>query len=171
MKALSLNIILCFVAAFILLPGQAFAQKPLIVGCVFGVMKDHVDGGGSGLVPASKVPLSPGVTYGWVIKVATKEPAVRWREEFTLPSAPDYWPAGVAVSADRRTSTTERETYVINETIQNFWTVVKGDPAGMYVIHITLEGGEEVTFRFDVKPEYSLQDASLGSNGCSFQSV
>lgn len=172
MKASFLGFILLFMAAIMMaLPVQAAPQKPLVVDCVFGVMKDHADADGPGLVPASKVPLTPGVSYGWVIKVATDEPVVRWREEFTLPSAPDYWPSGVSVSADRRTSTTVRETYVVDETIQNFWTVVDGDPAGMYVIHITLEGGEEVTFRFDVKPEYSLQDASLGSNGCSFQSV
>jgi hypothetical protein len=107
-------------------------------------------------VPSLTVPYEVNQAYGWVIEVETAKPTVKWREEFTLPGPPETWSEGNVegnhtISSDRKTSVTERETHPQRGLIHNAWAVALGDPKGRYVIKVTIEGGGERTFEFEVK--------------------
>ncbi len=108
------------------------------------------------LTTTTSVPLKVGQHYGWSILLKTTKPVVRWREEFTLPSAPVTWGGGDSpdprrtVSADRKTSVLEVEAVPKRNTIDHMWEVVAGDPEGHYVIRVTIDGANEQVFEFDV---------------------
>lgn len=109
-----------------------------------------------GFQPTTKVPFRDGQSFGWVIQLDTKRDLIRWREELRLPSAPQTWQADEksgkhTVSADRRTSTLEREARIENGLIYNFWQVSPGDPKGRYTLRLMLEGMLVSTFEFDVE--------------------
>jgi hypothetical protein len=105
--------------------------------------------------PSKTVPLSVNQAYGWVVKLRTKQDKVKWREEFTLPAAPAIWdnpPASLReLSADRKTSTLEKEVSPNNGTIFNAWSVAPGDPTGRYTIRLTIEDAEPIVFEFEVR--------------------
>jgi len=109
------------------------------------------------LTTSTSVPLKVGQHYGWSILLKTSKPAVKWREEFTLPSAPATWGGGDApdprrtVSSDRKTSVLEVEAVPERDTIDHMWEVVPGDPEGHYVIRVTIDGANEQVFEFDVR--------------------
>jgi len=103
------------------------------------------------------VPLVSGQPYGWIALVKPTQVKVHWREEFTLPAAPDTW-AGEAqpntsqsVSADRRTSITEGEEIPTQGVIMRVWSVAPGDPAGTYRIRVFIENRLIQSFEFEVK--------------------
>jgi hypothetical protein len=150
----------------------ASAQPPMIVECVFGIVIDHKNTSQDTFIPTSQVPLVEKQGYGWAMVLNTDKQVVKWREEFTLPSAPEIWGADdVKLSEDRRTSTVERETPVIGGTIQNFWAVAPGDPEGEYRISVVLENGEAVMFTFNVSAKYTVETIKPDNNGCSLGSV
>jgi hypothetical protein len=115
----------------------------------------NVDGAGRiSLVESNRVPLVTGQGYGWQIFLETDKPRIRWREEFTLPRAPEIWGQGetpVFLSADRRTAVTEQEVDASRGVIGHAWSVAPGDPAGRYVIRVFVEGQLAATFEFDVQ--------------------
>jgi hypothetical protein len=109
-----------------------------------------------GFQPTSKVPFKDGQSFGWVIQLDTKRDLIQWREELRLPSAPQTWQADEksgkhTISADRKTSTLEREARIENGLIYNFWQVSPGDPKGRYTLRVMLEGMLVSTFEFDVE--------------------
>ncbi|HEV2531562.1 hypothetical protein [Phenylobacterium sp.] len=103
--------------------------------------------------PTTKISRAAKPNYGWVIQVKTDKPSVHWREEFTLPAAATWGVEGgpTRVSKDRRTAVTERDVAPSEGLILNSWAVADGDPAGHYVIKVSVDGGPEQRFDFDVE--------------------
>lgn len=106
--------------------------------------------------PTNKIPLIPNQGYGWIIKLHTTKPTIKWREEFTLPLEPKTWGTpellGVrSISSDSRTSTTVREVSPDDGVIFNAWEVAPGDPIGHYTIRVFIENTLIKTFEFDVQ--------------------
>ena len=104
----------------------------------------------------NKVPLKPGQSFGWVIELQTRKPKIKWREEFTLPAAPQTWGPTAQqdkrrLSEDKKVSVIEREVEPERGLIFNFWTIAAGDPAGRYTIRVFVEGVRVASFDFDVE--------------------
>ena len=115
------------------------------------------DSGKPSFEPSRTIPLKDGQEYGWFLILKTSRPTVTWREEFTLPSAPQSWGTGEdqgrqRISVDRTTSTTER-TVPLDERglVLNRWAVAPGDPAGRYEIRVFVDGVLVRTFEFEVE--------------------
>jgi len=109
-------------------------------------------------VPSRTVPLIENQMYGWVIVLKTNRTRIKWREEFTLPSAPSTWGrteshASQSVSEDGRVSVTESEVEPEDGFISHFWSVAPGDPPGRYVIRVIIENALERVFEFDVQSD------------------
>ena len=103
--------------------------------------------------PATAIKRDEARTYGWRAQLKTSRASVRVVERMTLPSAPDFWGigAGVTISSDRRTATTERALTVSPEgQIENAWMFSAGDPAGRYTVTITIEGIPVTTMHMTV---------------------
>ncbi len=133
----------------------ATPAKVAVVGARFGLFQIS-SFGLAGFSPAKTVPLKPGQAYGWVIDLKTNQTEVSWKEEFTLPAKPKTWgdPETVgsrSTSADGRTTTTQRRVSVDGGAIFNAWSVAPGDPAGRYVIRVSVEGLPAQVFEFDVR--------------------
>lgn len=133
----------------------AVSAKVAVVGARFGVFQVS-SLGLAGFSPATTVPLKPGQAYGWVIDLKTNQTEVSWKEEFTLPAKPATWgipePLGSrSTSSDGRTTTTQRRVSLDRGTIFNAWSVAPGDPAGRYVIRVSVEGLPAQVFEFDVR--------------------
>ena len=132
------------------------AAQPEVLDSAFGLFSLGGDGSPP-FKPAAVVPLVEGQAYGWIIKLRTDSKQVRWREEFTLPAAPEAWngatEAGVkhTLSADSRVSVMERAVEPSGGLIFNSWSVAKGDPAGKYRIRVFVEGRLAASFEFDVR--------------------
>jgi hypothetical protein len=112
--------------------------------------------GPGGFQPSAKVPLKDGQSFGWVIRLDTKTDIIKWREEIRLPAAPQTWQADETsgkhtLSADRRTSTLEREAKIEDGLIYNFWQISPGDPKGRYTMRVMIEGLLVSNFAFDVE--------------------
>jgi hypothetical protein len=122
----------------------------------FGLFKS-APGGERVFKPSTVVPLKNGQHYGWSIVLRTSKPKVRWREEFTLPSPPSTWTseewpgASQTISQDRMTSIFESDAIPINGVIENIWEVAPGDPKGHYTIRVTIDGGNQQVFEFDLQ--------------------
>jgi hypothetical protein len=135
--------------------GQSMIPEDRIISAEFGLFNPP-DSGKELFVPTSMVPLTENQGYGWVILLETRKPKIRWREEFTLPSAPSTWGDAVpegshAISGDGRVSVLDREVEPEQGIISNSWTVAPGDPKGRYVIRVIIEGTLERVFEFDVQ--------------------
>lgn len=107
-------------------------------------------------VPSTSVPLWPGQSYGWIIRVRTEKAKIKSGEEFTLPAKPQTWgvnePVGTrSVSEDGRTSVIEREVSADQGLILNTWFVAPGDPKGRYSIRVFIEGYLAKTFEFQAQ--------------------
>lgn len=98
--------------------------------------------------PAESVPNVVGQSYGWRARIDGAG-EVNWREEFTLPKAPDVWGEG-EVSGDGRTSVTEGTALPKDGYIHHLWTVAVGDPNGDHVMTVWLNGKKAATFNFKV---------------------
>jgi hypothetical protein len=135
--------------------GQPTIPEDRIISAEFGLFNPP-DSGKEPFVPTSIVPLAENQGYGWVILLETRKQKIRWREEFTLPSAPARWgDAGQqgshAISDNGRVSVLEREVEPEQGMISNSWSVAPGDPKGRYVIRVIIEGSLERVFEFDVQ--------------------
>lgn len=147
--------------ALMLHAGAANAEKALpraqfrVVKAQFGVVNPR-GSANPGFHPSTRVPLKDGQVFGWVIELETKAQTMRWREEIRLPAAPAAWrsedrEARHTLSADRRTSTLEREQRLEEGMIYSFWQLEPGDPRGRYTMRVMLEGLLVSTFEFDVE--------------------
>lgn len=106
--------------------------------------------------PSLKVPLREGQGYGWIILLKTKKLKVSWREELSLPApAPiigiDQTRGRHTVSADKMKVTTEREVDLERGYIHNSWAVAAGDPKGLHVLRVYVEGKLARTFEFETE--------------------
>jgi hypothetical protein len=151
-----MNIVLAAVL-FLQLGVAAAATGNAVPQTAFKVLKAEFGLVGPGGFQAStKVPLKEGQGFGWVIQLEIKKDTIKWREVLTLPAAPQIWQADEAsgthsMSADRKTSTLEREAKVENGMIHNFWQISPGDPKGRYRMRVMIEGLLVSTFDFDVE--------------------
>lgn len=162
-----MNKFVSFVVALLLLsfsPGaiSALPEKPTnaavsikVLGGEFGLF-NFSDPSKPSFVPSALVPLVPDQAYGWIIRIRTDKAKIKWREEFTLPVKPTTWgaaePVGTrSVSNDGRTSVTEREVTPDQGLLFNSWSVAPGDPKGIYIIRVFIEGTFAETFEFEVK--------------------
>jgi hypothetical protein len=119
----------------------------------FGVF-DRTPDGKVDFKPTKTVPSTPNQEFGWVIGVTTTKPTVRWREEFTLPAAPETWgpvPGKHELSADRKVSILEREVAADGNFLFNAWTISPGDPKGRHIMKVTVEDAPPIVFEFDVE--------------------
>lgn len=135
-------------------PSTSLDAQVVHVGGRFGVF-NAIDGR-SKFVPARVVPLVEGQAYGWVIELRTDKKKVRWREEFTLPQAPETWGTPELLgtrrlSQDSKVLTTERLVEPVDGAIFNMWSVAKGDPAGKHLMRVFVEGRLVNTFEFEVR--------------------
>jgi hypothetical protein len=132
---------------------EAETITPEVISSDFGLLRYSED---PVFLPSKTVPLVPGQAYGWIIKLRTDKPEIKWREEFVLPSKPATWgppgPIGTrTTSHDGRTTITEQTVAPEEGTIYHFWTVDPGDPEGPHVIRVFVEDSLVATFEFDVK--------------------
>ena len=145
------------------LPMSAHADATIVLGvkgtevsnAAFGLF-DTANGGAVNFVPGNVVPLVEGQGYGWIMAIQTNKKQVKWREEFTLPEAPESWgdPETLGkrrISKGAKVSNTERVVEPVNGQISNAWAVAKGDPPGLYKIRVFVEGKLARTFEFEVR--------------------
>ena len=98
--------------------------------------------------PTSDVPLYAGSTFGWRINIPCERGLVSVDEEMRLP-APGDWPADpeLHVSPDQRTVTLHYQAECREGWIEKRWSVSAGDPPGLWVIRVSVEGFATKTFR------------------------
>ncbi len=126
-----------------------------IIRAEFGLFNSSTSDG-IVFVPSKTVPLVEGQGYGWRILLKTNKSKIKWREEFTLPSAPITWGDAEAqginsVSKNRKVSVMEREDSPVEGVIFNTWTVARGDPTGHYFMRVIIDKRYERVFEFDVQ--------------------
>jgi len=141
-------------------PATSLAEPPApagaaqIVSSAFGIFQVDANNQPS-FQPANVVPLIEKQSYGWIIQVKTDKATVHYREELSLPAAAKTWgtegSADIKVGQDQRTSVTERDVTPKNGIILNVWNVAAGDPAGHYIIKVTVDGSGVRQFDFDVR--------------------
>ena len=104
------------------------------------------------LTPASRIPLTQNLRFGWRICVETSRDELTWREDFRLPTAPKTWGVGpeTTLSHDRRRAVTTREEAPLGGCLDNFWIMVEGDPRGSHSMIVDLEGVQVANFRFEI---------------------
>jgi hypothetical protein len=99
------------------------------------------------------VPNEEDQAYGWRVRVAESEHAVKWIESVTLPEVPESWEGveddpNVMISDDGRTATTVGITVPDGGYIENWWFVALGDPPGEYEMSVELSDGRQASFKF-----------------------
>jgi hypothetical protein len=157
-----ISLLICCIVSFCPLAfaaPAAKADKPVasteVVSAEFGIFTTDKSGQQS-FVPSTVVPLVPGQAYGWVMRVQTNKPTIKWREEFLLPKQPATWgepdPTGAqSVTTDGLISITEREVAPDHGLIYNSWAVAAGDPKGEYVLLVFVEDTLVKVFKFNVQ--------------------
>jgi hypothetical protein len=118
----------------------------------FGIWQPD-DDGAMRFTATADVPNEEEQAYGWRVRVAESEEAVKWVEAVTLPEAPDSWEGveddpNVMISEDGRTATTVGIEVPDGGYIVNTWAVSLGDPPGDYVMSVELSDGRSASFTF-----------------------
>ena len=128
---------------------------------VFGVLVAS-DGGEEHFEASSRVPLTQGQAYGWVMKLHTSRPTVRWRERLQIPDGAPNWSAR-AKNPSTPAALPREQTLEGDGVIGHFWRVVPGDPGGSYSMEVFVEGALVQQFVFTL--DESSRRASLTMNG------
>ena len=131
----------------------------------FGIWQPD-DDGAMRFTATADVPNEEDQAYGWRVRVAESEEAVKWVETVTLPEAPDSWEGveddpDVMISEDGRTATTVGIEVPDGGYIENAWWVSLGDPPGEYVMSVELSDGRRATFSFRLGEAAADGEASL----------
>jgi hypothetical protein len=128
---------------------------------VFGVLVAN-DGGEEHFEASSRVPLTQGQAYGWVMKLHTSRTTVRWRERLQIPDGAPNWSAP-AKNPSSAAALHPEETLEGEGVIGHFWRVAPGDRSGSYSIEVYVEGAlvQQFVFMLDASP----RRASLTMNG------
>ena len=105
----------------------------------FGVLR--VDSKGqSKFTPTTRILLYQGGKYGWRIQLKNYKGEVTWREVMRLPKPPETWATddgeSLSLSSDGIEAVTTRTVFTNDGKIENFWTMVPGDPSGQYQIQV-----------------------------------
>jgi hypothetical protein len=124
------------------------ALPPGIEDAAFGI-NTMADDGSAQFVETSHIPLVPGTTFGWRLKLTMPDSSMMLREEFILPAPPTYWgvSSDTILSDDRMVAITERLVTPENGWLDGRWTVTPGDPEGPYQLRVFLDGTLVKTFR------------------------
>ena len=101
---------------------------------------------------SASVPLKDGQAFGWRMFVQTTVKKVLVREELTLPEEPKTWgdpeqDIKRKTTPDGRTAVTEIWLEPKDGFIFHTWTVTKGDPKGIWVLKVSVQGQAERIFR------------------------
>jgi hypothetical protein len=143
------------VLAALLAAATASAPAPpvQITAAYFGVYRPTITGE-LALGTTNDIWLEDLDDFGWVIELKSPAKVVHWREQLTLPAAPETWGEAEAqgrhISSDGRTAVTERDQVVDGGAIFNRWVLAPGDPKGHYVITVDVPGAPQQRFEFDV---------------------
>ena len=118
----------------------------------FGIWQPDAEGA-MRFTATADVPNQEDQTYGWRVRVAESEEAVKWIETVTLPEAPESWDGveddpNVSISEDGRTATTVGIAVPDGGYLGSTWAVSLGDPPGEYVMSVELSDGRQATFTF-----------------------
>ena len=111
--------------------------------------------------PSDEVPLHAGSSFGWRIRIPCGAAPVTVDEELRLP-APGDWPADpdMHVSKDLRSVTLHFQTECRAGWIEKQWSVSAGDPPGVWVIRVTVDGFAPKTFHASFHP--NVNDPASG---------
>ena len=101
---------------------------------------------------SASLPLKDGQAFGWRMSVQTTKKKVLVREELTLPKEPKTWgdpepDIKRKTTPDGRTAITEVWLEPRDGFIFHTWTVTAGDPKGIWVLKVSVEGQAERIFR------------------------
>lgn len=144
----------------------ALAVSALLTGCgghespgrgatdeiQFGIWRSD-DDGAMRFSATSDVPNEEDQAYGWRVRVAESDDAVKWVETLTLPEAPESWDGveddpNVMISEDGRTATTVGAEIPDGGYLEGVWFVAFDDPPGEYVMSVELSDGRSASFTF-----------------------
>lgn len=135
---------------------QSWADESLVDEERFVVLQKLADGNET-LEYSRTVPLIPNrACFAWVIRLKQRDGIIKYHEILTLPSAPEFWSgegdpnATNEISADRRSSISNRFAALRNGWFTHTWCIAKGDPAGAHLIEIRMNGSLLSRFDFEV---------------------
>ncbi|MEA5582414.1 hypothetical protein VB620_13820 [Nodularia harveyana UHCC-0300] len=105
-------------------------------------------------IPTTRVVLSEGGKYGWRIQLNDYKGKVTWREVLRLPKPPETWATNdgqsLSLSSDGIEAITTRTVFTNDGKIENFWTMIPGDPGGQHQIQVYIDDRLIATFDFEV---------------------
>ncbi len=139
---------------------QSVSAKPTTVPIIvnkaeFGIFKVKSNKTVS-FLPTNKVPLIEGNKYGWRLQLKDYQGEVTWREILQLPKHPDTWGTTdgehFSITAHGTEGVTTRTQFIKNGIIQDYWTVVSGDPIGKHKIDIYINERRIASFEFETIP-------------------
>lgn len=142
-------------------PGDAsirLAHDLEVMGVEVGTFERDPHTGTMTFRPVDELRMQPGTTYGWRAILKTPRREVSWEERLTLPSAPSQWgiSPSVTLSPDRRSATTRSSSHLPSSPsqlreLENYWVFTAGDPIGVYMIEVLIEGRRVATLAMRVK--------------------
>jgi len=132
----------------------------------FGIWLPDEDGA-MRFTATADVPNEEDQAYGWRVRVAESEDAVKWIETVTLPEAPESWEGveddpNVMVSEDGRTATTVGAVIPDGGYLENVWFVSLGDPPGEYEMSVELSDGRQASFTFRLGEPAEVASGTAG---------
>lgn len=141
-------------------------REPRSTGDIqFGIWSPDADGA-LRFKATALVPNEEDQAYGWRVRVAESDRAMKWIETVTLPEAPDSWgdmedDPNVLISDDGRTATTVGAVIPDGGYVEGTWYVAIGDPAGEYVMSVELSDGRRASFTFRLDEPVATQSGAL----------
>lgn len=138
-------------------------------GIQFGIWLPDKDGA-MRFKATAYVPNEEDQAYGWRVRVAESEHAVKWIETVTLPEAPDSWEGvednpNVMISEDGRTATTVGAEIPDGSYLENWWLVAPEDPPGEYEMSVELSDGRQASFKFRLGEPADVASGTAGVPG------
>ena len=100
------------------------------------------------------IPHRPGLKYGWVIEVRTRQRSLSVREEYLLPSQAKPAPAGagaVVLPLERRSQVSQRQLVPVDGRIYGEWSIGPQEPPGRRQLDVVVDGVVAASFDFEVR--------------------
>ena len=107
-----------------------------------------------GFHPQDTVTIRPGQRFGWLAWVESPSQKIEWREVFHFQPGPDQTisPAeGSWLSEKEHQVTTNRNTFLTEGIIGNFWSITEGDAPGRHSFDISINGVPVSTLVFNLE--------------------
>ncbi len=133
---------------------QSSYTKPITASkAEFGVLRVNAKNQGK-FTPTNRVLLYQGGKYGWRIQLKNYKGKVTWKEILRLPKPPETWATddgqSLSLSANGVEAVTNRTVFTNDGKIENFWTMVPGDPGGKHQIQVYIDNRLISSFDFEV---------------------